>query len=88
MSALISTMRSTRVTITYLPGFNDGFGAQLQRLLALVAISRTYGFAYFHTPLTAIEYQGLRSLLDGHNSDEFVAECNKRGEEYQPCHLP
>ena len=52
---------------------------QLQRQLAVYAICKAYGFAYLHTPLESIEYQGLDSLLSGRNSDAYVAKCNTRG---------
>ena len=64
------------LAIAYRPGFNDGFGAQLQRLLAIYAICREFKYDYVHTPLVDIEYQGLQSLLEGRNSPKFVEECN------------
>ena len=39
-------------------GFDDGFGAQLQRVIATYCICKEYGFDYVHTPLANIEYQG------------------------------
>ena len=70
--------RRHTLALTRASGFDDGFGAQLQRLLGVYAICQEYGYDYVHTPLAAIEYQGLSSLLSGCNSDSFVTSCNER----------
>ena len=68
--------RPKSIALTRKPGFNDGFGAQLQRVLAVYCICQEYGYDYVHTPLADIEYQGLQSLLEQKNSKAFVADCN------------
>jgi len=80
--------RRPLLALTRATGFNDGFGAQLQRVLAVYCICREYGFDYVHTPLEDIEYQGLRSLLSGNNSAAFVAECNERIRTHLPSDVP
>ena len=64
------------IALTRRVGFDDGFGAQLQRILAIYGMCIEYGYKYVHTPLRDIEYQGLNSLLEQKNSKEFVTECN------------
>ena len=64
--------------LKYQPGHNDGFGAQYQRILGIYCICKAFNIHYIHTPFSDIEYQGLQSLTDNCNSNEYVNECNCR----------
>ena len=64
--------------LTYKTGFNDGFGAQYQRILGVYALCKEYGLTYVHTPFENIEYQGLAALEKNENDVRFIQECNKR----------
>lgn len=74
--------RPRAIALTRRTGFDDGFGAQLQRVIATYCICKEYGFDYVHTPLANIEYQGLQSLLEQKNSADFVRACNSRIEQF------
>ena len=80
--AAASPRRPRPIALTRRTGFDDGFGAQLQRVLATYCICQEFGYDYVHTPLANIEYQGLQSLLEQKNSVEFVAACNERIEKH------
>lgn len=57
----------------------DGFGAQLQRYLGLLGICKEYGIAYYHVPLTGVNYHGINSLLNSEiYAEDFVQDCNSR----------
>jgi hypothetical protein len=43
--------RSRRLALTRAAGFNDGFGAQLQRVLGVYCVCREFGYDYCHTPV-------------------------------------
>jgi len=66
------------IVLTRKTGHNDGFGAQLQRILGVYCICKEYNLKYFHTPMVDIGYQGVTALQANKNSQQFVDECNNR----------
>ena len=66
------------IVLTRKTGHNDGFGAQLQRILGVYCICKEYNLKYFHTPMIDIGYQGVTALQARKNSQNFVDECNSR----------
>lgn len=55
----------------------DGSGAQLQRIYGIYAISRLMKLPYIHSPLTQIDYQGLKALEENSTNQDIVHEYNK-----------
>ena len=55
----------------------DGAGAQLQRIYGIYALSRVFGFAYVHTPLKHIGYEGLAALERNVSSADAASEYNQ-----------
>ena len=64
--------------LTYNSEETDGFGATLQRLLAIYCICRHYKFKYLHTYFKDIRYQGIKALEKNENDKEFVKKVNKK----------
>ena len=55
----------------------DGAGAQLQRIYGIYALSRFFGFAYIHTPLRHIGYEGLAALERNASSGDAASKYNQ-----------
>ena len=66
------------LVLTYNPQFQDGFGAQYQRILGIYAICKHFNIAYYHTNFTDIHYQGLNALMKNENNKEYVDKLNDR----------
>lgn len=64
--------------LTYKTGFNDGFGAQYQRMIGIYSLCKEFDLIYVHTPFENIEYQGITALEKNENDDNFVKRCNER----------
>lgn len=65
------------VALTYDPEvMQDGAGAQLQRLITAYAISRHLDIGYVHTPISRINYQGLKAVESGKNDEDIVHRWN------------
>ena len=85
---LDSSQGHTRVALTYNASFgNDGFGAQLQRIIGIYCVCVQYGFIYVHTPMEAIDYQGLHGMTHGHTSNA-LRRANARLTGLAPYHVP
>jgi hypothetical protein len=54
----------------------DGAGAQLNRILGIIAISQYYNITYYHTPIDKILYQGLSLLVENKYDDQLVTKWN------------
>ena len=55
----------------------DGAGAQLQRIYGIYALSRFFGFAYVHTPLKHIGYEGLAALERNASNADALSKYNE-----------
>ena len=64
--------------LTYKTGFNDGFGAQYQRMIGIYSLCKEFELVYVHTPFENIEYQGVTALEKNKNDDNFIKRCNER----------
>lgn len=66
------------ITLTRKTGFNDGFGAQYQRIIGVYCICKELGLEYLHTSFDDIEYQGLSALEQNKKSVPYIENCNNR----------
>lgn len=66
----------------------DGAGAQLQRVYGIYALSRLLGFAYIHTPLKHIGYEGLAALERNTSSVDAASTYNNVFNIPSDMHLP
>jgi predicted nucleotidyltransferase len=57
--------------------FQDGAGAQLQRIYGIYALSRFLSVPYIHSPLAHVGYQGLTALENNAPSTDLVTEYNR-----------
>lgn len=70
------TRLTPRIALTRRADMQDGFGAQLHRMLAVYCLCREHGFEYVHTPMVDISNQGIVALEAGSHSAQYVDECN------------
>jgi hypothetical protein len=66
------------LAITYANNrFQDGAGAQLQRIYGIYAISRFLEVPYVHSPIESIGYQGLQALENNVPFENLPSEYNR-----------
>jgi hypothetical protein len=57
--------------------FQDGAGAQLQRIYGVYGLSRALGVPYVHSAIEHLGYHGLLALENNAPSSELLSECNR-----------